>query len=85
MKTISVEASEITPTLIKFICPQCWSKYKKNGDPYKRAKRVMHIHGNETQSKNNRTTDRGPHCIVNNNDIDSFDIHITEKTIRKGF
>tara|TARA_R110002110_G_scaffold414804_1_gene645966 strand:- start:4033 stop:4296 length:264 start_codon:yes stop_codon:yes gene_type:complete len=85
---IKVEASEITPNIIKFECPQCWSKYKKNGEPAMRAKRITHIHGNETHSKDNRSTDRSGHCIVNDNpklsDV-AFDIHITDNTIRSGW
>ena len=41
-----VEASEINNRLIKFKCPFCWSRYKKDGNPYKKAKRIIHIHGN---------------------------------------
>lgn len=28
-----------------FECPWCWTMYKKDGTPYKRAKRTIHFHG----------------------------------------
>tara|TARA_Y100001937_G_scaffold13635_1_gene18026 strand:- start:505 stop:759 length:255 start_codon:yes stop_codon:yes gene_type:complete len=84
MKYFKVEADVVTPTQITFECPYCWSKYKKNGDPYKTAKRVRHIHGNDTHSNENRTTTRTPHCL-RIGEFNEFLIEITENTIRKGF
>lgn len=40
-----VEASELTPTQIKYTCPFCFDKYKKDGTPYKKAKNVEHCYG----------------------------------------
>lgn len=83
-KTVDVIASKITPTNIFFECPECWSRYKKNGEPTARAKRIQHIHGNEYGSDENRETDRVPHgnCI---NNICRFNIKITDDTVREGF
>tara|TARA_R100001163_G_scaffold11166_3_gene10227 strand:+ start:6092 stop:6361 length:270 start_codon:yes stop_codon:yes gene_type:complete len=83
-ETVSVVAQKITPTSIHFKCPECWSKYKKNGEPSLRGKPVIHNHGNETGSSENRETDRIPHCIRKNH-ICSFNIQITNDTIREGF
>ena len=85
MKNFSVEANVITPKQIYFECPFCWSKYKKNGEPYKKAKRLRHIHGNECHSSENRVTTRTPHCIHRNELDGEFIINITENTVRKGF
>lgn len=84
MKNFIVEAKVITPTHLYFDCPLCWSRYKKNGEPYKTAKRVTHTHGNDTQSKENRITTRSPHCTINR-DFNEFTINITDNTIRKRF
>lgn len=83
-ETVNVVATKITPTSIHFECPECWSKYKKNGEPTARAKRIIHNHGNETGSIENRETDRVPHCIRKNN-ICCFNIQITDATKREGF
>jgi len=85
MKNFSVEANVITPKQIYFECPFCWSKYKKNGEPYKNAKRLRHIHGNECHTSENRVTTRTPHCIHRNELDGEFIINITENTVRKGF
>ena len=84
MKYFSVEAQVITPKQISFECPVCWSKYKKNGEPYKTAKRIRHIHGNDTGKDMDRKTTRSPHCL-RSGDFDEFLIEITENTVRKGF
>jgi|TARA_R100000773_G_scaffold31701_3_gene27078 hypothetical protein len=83
-KTVDVIATKITPVSIYFECPECWSKYKRNGEPTARAKRIIHNHGNETHSDKNRETDRVPHCIKNNG-ICRFNIKITDDTVREGF
>lgn len=84
-RTFSVEADVITPEHISFECPFCWSKYKKNGEPYKTAKRLRHIHGNELRTSENRVITRSPHCIRPNELNGQFIINITEKTVRKWF
>jgi|TARA_R100000084_G_scaffold99643_1_gene54135 hypothetical protein len=43
-----------------FTCPFCVSKYKKNGNPYKYAKPVVHVHGS-----GNGLGTRTAHCCVN--------------------
>jgi hypothetical protein len=84
MENFWIEANLITPKQIYFNCPCCWSKYKKNGEPYKNAKRVRHIHGNCTGTDVNRNTTRTPHCIKKPEEGE-FIIRITENTIKRGF
>lgn len=85
MEYFKIEADVITPSEIKFKCPCCWSKYKKNGQPYKNAKRVVHVHGNDTRGKENRSTTRTPHCIRFSDEFDEFLIEITDNTRRERF
>ena len=84
MENPLIEAVRITPIHIYYDCPHCWTKYKKNGEPYKTAKRIRHCHGNETHSDVNRTTTRTPHCRGRTN-FQDFTIEITDNTIREGF
>ena len=76
--TVDVEAKTINDKTFTFECPFCWSKYKKNGDPYKTAKRVTHIHGSNGD-KSNRVEHRFGHCVYKRTD---FNIHITDNTQR---
>ena len=82
---LNVEAVEITPNLIKYKCPVCFTKYNKDGKPSKRAKNLIHIHGNEEHSKENRITSRSHHNNSNNIGYNQVCIHITDKTLRKNF
>ena len=84
MENFSIEATLLTPKHIYFDCPHCWSKYKKNGEPYKLAKQKRHCHGNDTMTDSNRSTTRTPHCIRKRN-FSEFTIDITDNTIREGF
>lgn len=43
-----------------FTCPFCVNKYKKNGNPYKYAKPVIHTHG-----AGNGLGTRTAHCCIN--------------------
>ena len=36
-----IVAKYIDPCTIAYECENCWTKYKKNGEPYKRAKKVI--------------------------------------------
>jgi len=83
---LNVEAIEITPKLIRYKCPVCFTKYNKNGEPSKRAKNVIHIHGNEEHSARNRITGRSHHNNQYSNiGYNNVCIHITDKTLRKDF
>lgn len=53
---MKVVADSIDKTHIKFTCPHCFSKYKKNGEPYKRAKNLVHTHGSNNDLSNRRET-----------------------------
>jgi hypothetical protein len=75
-----VEAKLITPINIFFECPYCFTDYKKNGMPTKRAKHYTHIHGSGNQF-HNRSEDRVAHCRFDGKKL--FRIHITDNTIRK--
>lgn len=76
--TIDVEAKTINDKTVTFECLFCWSKYKKNGQPYKTAKRVIHKHGSNS-NLNNRIINRTGHCL---NTFRNFNIHITDNTER---
>jgi hypothetical protein len=60
-----VKASKIDNIHIYYECPYCWSKYKKNGEPYKTAKRITHQHGS-CNDFSNRTESRISHCYEPN-------------------
>lgn len=81
MVNTTVNAQSIDGYHIKFECPYCWSKYKKNGEPTKNAKRINHIHGS-SGNLNNRNEHRIAHCVRERYD-GGFNIIIDDKTIRK--
>lgn len=76
--TFEVEAKTISNKTFTFECPFCWSRYKKNGQPYKTAKRVIHTHGSSGDLSNRREHRQG-HCHLKDTD---FHIHITDNTKR---
>jgi hypothetical protein len=80
MENTTVYAQSIDNDCIKFECPYCWSNYKKDGEPTKRAKRIIHIHGSNNNFRN-RTEHRIAHCYKRYNG--GFNIIIDENTIRK--
>jgi transposase-like protein len=79
--TFDVYASTISNKHIKFKCPFCYSKYKKNGEPYKRSKRIFHTHGSNNDLTN-RTEHRLAHCYGNKEYATDFNIHIDNNTTR---
>lgn len=79
--TFDVIAESISNKHIRFKCPFCYSKYKKNGDPYKRAKRIYHTHGSNGELYN-RIEHRIAHCYGNKEYTTDFNIHITDNTKR---
>ena len=82
-------ASKITPSQIFFICPECRTKYKKDDTPYSTSKPVIHIHGNETGTPDNRETSRSHHVCWNyprdKEHTSNFCIVIDNSTERVGF
>ena len=79
-----VHASAIDSKYVEFECPFCWTKYKKNGEPWKNAKRVFHVHGSGGDLSN-RITHKVPHCDRDRfpKDLCGFAIAIDDSTIRK--
>jgi len=61
---------------IYFLCPFCWSSYKKDGNPAKRAKRVVHTHS-PADAHDSEGTNRFPHCRKYNHGFESdFPFHL---------
>ena len=82
-KDVIVEAIYVTRSQLAFVCPFCFTNYKKNGEPYKRAKKVTHYHGSEHKLEN-RTTRRIAHCDPKRlpPNFGEFIIQITDNTKR---
>ena len=70
-KTIDLET-------FAYECPDCWTSYKKNGEPTLRAKKKIHRHGS-SGILSNRIENRVTHCLKHNKTVD---IHITDETRR---
>ena len=62
MTVTEVIAKTVGDIHITFECPFCWSKYKKDGQPYKNAKKLIHTHGS-CGEKHNRNEYRIHHCF----------------------
>jgi len=77
---IVVIADTIDKIHFTFSCPNCYTKYKKNGDPYKNASRTTHRHGSNGSTEN-RAEYRVPHCRGKNKPAE-FTIMITDETKR---
>ena len=60
-KIETVNAYKIDNIHIYYECSYCWTKYKANGEPTKKAKRGIHIHGSGNRFEN-RIELRIPHC-----------------------
>lgn len=60
-----VIAHKIDKIHIYYECPYCWSKYKKNGQPSSKAKRIIHSHGS-CNDFSNRIENRISHCFEPN-------------------
>jgi hypothetical protein len=84
---IKVHANSVDKIHIKFTCPFCWTRYKKNRTPTKLAKRVIHMHGSGN-NLDNRTELRLPHCgtmeleYAKKNNNFEFEITIDDQTKR---
>ena len=51
MVNTTVHAKSINKIQFYFECPFCWTKYKKNGEPYKNAKRYGQKNGDSRVSE----------------------------------
>jgi hypothetical protein len=57
-------ATRVDRTHIYYKCPVCFTKYKKNGQPYANAKNVIHKHGS-CGDLSNRIEHRAHHRTYN--------------------
>ena len=79
---MKVIADYIDDKVIRFKCPLCWTKYKKNGQPYKSAKNRIHTHGS-CGELHNRTEHRVHHGFNPlGKSYEDVEILITDETER---
>lgn len=76
---MKVDAYLITDRYIYYKCPRCFSRYRKDGQPYARSKPLVHVHGNPLGDMSDRLEDRVSHCA---NFCDTVYITINDKTLR---
>mgnify|MGYP003136630526 FL=1 len=85
MEDINIEAFKIDKTYIYYKCPFCRSSYKKNGEPTKNSRAIIHRHGSDGNYQN-RIEHRCHHTIYNHPknaiNCNGVFIHITENTKR---
>ena len=81
--TLHIVADIVSVQQVKYTCPFCWSKYKKDGNPYKNATRICHCHGSDF-SVENKTHHVGAHCDTRGSSrkCDNIRIYVTDKTRR---
>ena len=77
-----VEAKSIDNKHIKFDCPYCFNKYKKNGQPYKRTRNRVHTHGSNGLLHNRIESRVHHHDYMRNKQGAEVGIFITDNTIR---
>ncbi len=78
-----VEAKTIDKHHITYECPYCYTKYKKNGQPYKKAKHRVHTHGS-CGELHNRIEARIHHSGTDDpRNGQEVGISITDNTIRR--
>lgn len=85
MRTIvDVQTISIDSQVISFECPFCWTKYKKNGQPYANAKPKIHTTGS-TGNLENRVEHKGDSCHSGRFPVNhsGFNVHINDATVRK--
>ena len=72
VQLMNVYASEITPTTISYLCPECWTGAKgrtyttdrtKDGRIIRSRKPTVHRHGNAFSERKDRIETRTSHCI----------------------
>lgn len=80
-----VRATSVGSRDLYYMCPFCFTNHKKNGEPYKNAKRVEHHHGSNGDTSNHFIS-RCPHCTSERSRImmegKSLCIGITDETVR---
>lgn len=59
---LKIIAKEIDAKTFSYECPFCYSRYNKNGEPHKKAKRLIHRHGS-CGNLDNRIESRVSHCV----------------------
>ena len=79
MSRATVYAFAISEIQIFIECPFCSKTYKKNGQPLKNPRRVIHFHGS-CRDLSNRSEGRGSHCSDMNDGY--YDIIIDDRTKR---
>lgn len=83
--TIYINIAEVGDQM-SYECPFCYSRYKQNGIPYKRAKRRMHYHGTRSTKVGYYNDGKLPHCYNfraqhRTNPIGyTISLHVTETT-----
>ena len=60
--TIPIPVKKWGKNQIAFQCPFCYTKWKKNGEPYKSGIFKYHFHGLTPPDKNGNYGTRVPHC-----------------------
>ncbi len=61
--TIPIPVKKWGDNQLAFECPFCYSKYKKNGQPYKMGTHKLHFHGTGGEKdKDGNYGTRTPHC-----------------------
>lgn len=78
---LCVRAIRIDSVHIEYECPVCWTSYKKNGEPTKRARRVVHRHGSNNEF-HYRREHRVTHCARVDGSSQPWEVYIyvTKKT-----
>jgi hypothetical protein len=79
-------ALKIDSSHIYYRCPDCFTKYKKDGTPYKNAKNLIHKHGSCNDLSNrieHRSHHRAWNFPNNNETYSSCYIIINEDTERE--
>lgn len=83
---MEIYVERLTPNHIIYRCPDCKSRYKKNGDPYKTAKAVYHAHGNDTGGSENRVVSRTHHAVEGcKNTFTETKLIVNDNTLKLGF
>jgi len=83
-ESFDIIAERLNEDYIYYSCPYCFSKYKQDGSPYKSAKPIFHIHGNDEKSDKNRIIHRGHHAVAGmiGKSPANVNIHITDNTLK---
>ena len=88
-RLVKVIADQVSAREIRFECPFCYKRLRKNGEPRKNGAHIVHVH-HSGGDMNNRVVYKNPHCIQNYitgtsnfpKDKDGFLIEVTPQTKR---